>query len=260
MTPIIPGIIASSDGHQPGTPTIGTATAGNAAATAAFTVPTYLGKPTGTSYRAFTQPVTVRSTTGTIGTVTLTGSTYSAPITGMSAVTNLFVNQVITATAGTGTLGAGTVTIAAILSSTSIQVASTATMTAGTITNILGGIFGTNTVSPITVTGLTNGTAYTFRVNLDNTIATSLSTAASNSITPIVPPPYFVPPPPYFVPPYFVPPYFVPPYFVPASPYFKGFTPPPPYVPPYFVPPYFVPPPPTFGTPPYFKTMPRTEQ
>jgi hypothetical protein len=74
---------------------------------------------------------------GTIGTVTGTGP-YTATITNLPSGTNSFFNGgVITATAGTGTLGAGVVTVTAISPSTpSITVQSTATMTAGAITNI----------------------------------------------------------------------------------------------------------------------------
>jgi len=41
----------------------------------------------------------------------------------------------------------------------------------------------------ITVTGLTNGTGYTFTVNATNTIGTSAASAASSSVVPVVSPP-----------------------------------------------------------------------
>jgi hypothetical protein len=47
------------------------------------------------------------------------------------------------------------------------------------------GITGTGTSSPITVTGLTNGTAYTFTVKATNIMGTSASSSASNSVTPV---------------------------------------------------------------------------
>ena len=112
-----------SAGHQPGTPTIGTAsTSAPATASVTFTAPSYLGKPTGTSYIATSNP---------------------------------------------------------------------------------GAITGTSSTSPISVTGLTNGTAYTFTVKLNNGVVDSLSSEASNSVTPVAPP---------FFPPYF--PYF--PFFQPV--------------------------------------------
>jgi hypothetical protein len=103
------GIIASSDGKQPDTPTIGTATGGNASATVAFTASVYKGKNN-------------------------TISTY------------------------------------------------TATSSPGSIT-------GSSATSPITVSGLTNGTAYTFTVTATANYGTgvnvlSLASAASNSVTP----------------------------------------------------------------------------
>jgi len=87
------------------------------------------------------------------------------------------------------------------------------------------GITGTSTTSPITVTGLTNGTGYTFTVTLStrtstgSVIATSNSSASSNSITPLVPGPFFPFFPPYFP---FFPPYF--PYFPFFPPYFPTFV------------------------------------
>lgn len=137
----IPGVTGSSDGRQPGTPTIGTATAGNASVSVTFTAPTYTGKPnTSLTYTAITTP---------------------------------------------------------------------------------GSITGTGSASPVTISGLSNGTSYTAVVKLNNTVQDSLNSAASNSFTPIAPPffPSFAAPP-YF--PYFAPPYF--PYFVPP-PYFPYFQP-----------------------------------
>ena len=74
------------------------------------------------------------STTGTIGTVT----SNTATITGMSSTTGFYVGQPITATAGTGSFGAGNMQVTSILSNTSITISSTATFTAGTVTNIRG--------------------------------------------------------------------------------------------------------------------------
>jgi hypothetical protein len=53
-----------------------------------------------------------------------------------------------------------------------------------TVTSSPGSITATGTSSPITVTGLTNGTAYTFTVKATNPTGSSSSTAASNSVTP----------------------------------------------------------------------------
>ncbi len=59
-----------------------------------------------------------------------------------------------------------------------------AAITLYTVTSNPGGITGTGAASPIIVTGLTNGIAYTFTVTADNSAGTSAPSAASNSITP----------------------------------------------------------------------------
>lgn len=57
-----------------------------------------------------------------------------------------------------------------------------------TVTSSPGGITGTGSSSPVTVSGLTAGTAYTFTVNgTTNYGISSDSSAASNSVTPAVP-------------------------------------------------------------------------
>ena len=53
------------------------------------------------------------------------------------------------------------------------------------VTSSPGGITATGAASPITVTGLTNGTAYTFTVAAQNAIGFSAESAAANSVTPV---------------------------------------------------------------------------
>ncbi len=62
------------------------------------------------------------------------------------------------------------------------------TITEYTVTSNPGGLTGTGSSSPITVTGLTNGIAYTFTVTATNAIGTSASSSASNSATPVTVP------------------------------------------------------------------------
>jgi uncharacterized protein YjdB len=53
-----------------------------------------------------------------------------------------------------------------------------------TVTSSPGGLTATGTDSPITITGLTNGTAYTFTVTAPNGVGTSATSSATVSVTP----------------------------------------------------------------------------
>ena len=54
------------------------------------------------------------------------------------------------------------------------------------VTSSPGGVTATGSASPITVTGLTNDTSYTFTVTATNDTGTGPASAASNSVTPVV--------------------------------------------------------------------------
>ncbi len=82
-------------------------------------------------------------------------------------------------TIGTATAGEGSATVTYTAAATGGAVTTfTATSTPGSLT-------GTG-ASPITVSGLTNGTAYTFTVKGTNSTATGVESAASNSVTPVI--------------------------------------------------------------------------
>lgn len=82
-------------------------------------------------------------------------------------------------TIGTATAGTGSATVAftpgGIVGTTYRAISSP------------GGLTGTSSSSPITVSGLSNGTAYTFQVRAENAVGNSEYSAASNSVTPVVP-------------------------------------------------------------------------
>ncbi len=57
-------------------------------------------------------------------------------------------------------------------------------ITGYTVTSTPDGITATGAASPIVVTGLTNGTEYTFTVHATNAVGNSVESAASNAVTP----------------------------------------------------------------------------
>ena len=60
-------------------------------------------------------------------------------------------------------------------------------ITGYTVTSSPGGITATGATSPINVTGLTNGTPYTFTIVATNAIGNSVASSASTAVTPVAP-------------------------------------------------------------------------
>ncbi|HTV72556.1 MAG TPA: fibronectin type III domain-containing protein [Candidatus Acidoferrales bacterium] len=127
------------------------------------------GTLSGTPTVAGSYDFTVKTTDSTSATATRTYSTFTVNATVPSAPT------IGTATAGNGQ---ATVTFTAPSSNGG------ATITGYTATSSPGGLTGTCSSSPCTVTGLTNGTAYTFSVTATNSQGTGSASAMSNSVTP----------------------------------------------------------------------------
>jgi hypothetical protein len=85
-------------------------------------------------------------------------------------------------TIGTATAGSGQATV----TFTAPTNVGSSAITGYTVTSNPGNITASGASSPITVTGLTNGTAYTFTVAATNSAGTGPASAASNSIIPVV--------------------------------------------------------------------------
>jgi hypothetical protein len=82
----------------------------------------------------------------------------------------------------------GTATAAGLAASITFTAATTGgTPTTFTATSNPGSLTGTASSSPVTVSGLTEGTSYTFTVTAGNSTGTSPASSASNSITPVSP-------------------------------------------------------------------------
>jgi FtsP/CotA-like multicopper oxidase with cupredoxin domain len=181
----------------PEAPTIGTATAGNAQATVSFTPPvstcsaiisyTVTSSPDGKTATGASSPITVTGlTNGTAYTFTVTATNVigTGPASGPS-------NSVTPATVpGAPTIGTAVAGNArATVSFTAPASNGGSPITLYTVTSSPGGKTATGASSPITVTGLTNGTAYTFTVKATNAVGTGPASGPSNSVTPTNVPP-----------------------------------------------------------------------
>ena len=92
-------------------------------------------------YRAwnllFTPTTQVISTTGTVGSISGSVTSFTATISGMTTNIGLEIGDEISAVAGTGSIGVGTITVTGKPTGTSITIAvSGTTPTAGTVSNI----------------------------------------------------------------------------------------------------------------------------
>jgi hypothetical protein len=178
----------------PGAPYMGTATAGTGSATVSFTPPASNGGSAITGYTLISSPGNITKT-GTASPITMTGLTNGTAYAFNVMASNAIGTGPASAVSNSVTLapatvpGAPTIGIAsagnteAIVRFTTPASNGGSAITGYTVTSSPGNITRTGIASPITVTGLTNGTAYTFTVKATNAIGTGPASAASNSVT-----------------------------------------------------------------------------
>ena len=187
--------------------------ANNTAATQLFIKGTSTITTTGTTsftYTGSAQGPATSDKTGSTGAVTyeyvgVNGTSYGPSATAPSAVGSYTVTASVAADANynAATSDALAFTIAAVVPGAPTSAIATAgevsasvaftvpannggsAITGYTVTSTPGNFTGTGASSPITVSGLANGYAYTFAVTATNSAGTGAASAASNSITPV---------------------------------------------------------------------------
>ena len=117
-----------------------------------------------------------------IHSLSLDGVRHMANTTSPQVPRSFTVNAVVPGAPTIGTATAGDTQATVAFSAPAFT--GGATITGYTAISNPGGITGTGAGSPITVAGLTNGTAYTFTVTATNSAGTGPASAASNSVTP----------------------------------------------------------------------------
>lgn len=185
----------------PAAPTIGTATAtGPDSATVTLTGPTDTGGSVITNFTATSSPlVSITQSVTSPGVITITsglvkGASYTFTVTATNAIgtgaNSASSNSITTWTEP----GAPTIGIATEVNATTATIAFTAGSTGGTpildfiatafVSGVATAITAIQATSPITVTGLTQGTTYTFRVAARNIVGTGPQSGASNTVQP----------------------------------------------------------------------------
>ena len=183
-----------------GAPTIGAASAGNGQANVAFSAPSFTGGASITGYTVTSSPDGI-TTSGATSPIAITGLTNGTAYTFSVVATNSVGNSTSSSASNSVTPSSGpTVPDAPVIGSatsgnTQVSIAFTAPASDGgsaiigyTVTSSPGDFTGTGASSPIVVTGLTNGTPYTFTITANNSVGNSVSSNASNSVTPATTP------------------------------------------------------------------------
>lgn len=209
-------ITATSPASSSGTVDITVTTTGGTSVTSSSDQFTYISAPTISGLSTGVGPVSGGKAVVITGTnfsnataVTFGGTLAPFTINSATQITTITPNHsagvvdiVVTSPGGSATIAGGftyaTVPDAPVIGSATAgngqaEVSFTAPSNNGgssiiryTATSSPGGFTGTATASPVIVTGLTNGTAYTFTVTATNEIGTGNASAASNATTPFV--------------------------------------------------------------------------
>jgi len=200
-TPANSNSTASVTAIVPTAPTIGTATAtAYNSATVSYTASSSNGGANITSYTAVSSPggITGSLSTSGSGTITVSGLSRVTSYTFTVYATNSVGNSSSSSASNSITTpaqvpGAPTIGTATLTGNTTATVSYTApadnggaTITSYTATSSPGGITGTLSTSgsgTISISGLSQGTSYTFTVKATNSVGQSAASSASNSIT-----------------------------------------------------------------------------
>ena len=141
------------------------------------------GADTVADYQAVLQSVTFAgtATTGGARTILWTANDGTTAASAVSTVTYIAPPSAPTGAAAGAGDGQASVNFAPPASDNGSAI------TSFTVTSSPDGITATGTSTPITLTGLTNGTSYSFTVTATNAAGTSVPSAASNAVTPSAP-------------------------------------------------------------------------
>ncbi|WP_181257055.1 IPT/TIG domain-containing protein [Pseudaminobacter soli (ex Li et al. 2025)] len=174
--PIAGAVSATVDANSSGNPITLSLSGGPATSVAVATQATH-----GTATASGTS-ITYTPTANYAGADTFTYTATNAGGTSSPATVSITVNAIVPGSPLIGSATAGNAQ--ASVSFTAPASNGGSAITNYTVTSNPDGITATGAASPITVTGLTNGTAYTFTVTATNAVGTGSASAASNAVTP----------------------------------------------------------------------------